>query len=348
MSTHADLPEQAPTSDQPVLKARDPEDLLAIVPYRLGFHPQHSLVALTLDGPRRRFGFTARLDLPPLAHVPDVARYLVDIVKHHGAQEVLLVAYADDDEVAEPLVRTLQQWLERHDVTLVDAYRSDGRRWFCYTCDQPCCPDAGTPYDLSDHPLVAEQVLLGQVALPDRAALRAQVSPVCGERLVAMEAAFGRAEEELGALVDVDDFDRTAFVRAAMDWVHGFVAGWLAAPRPLTDAEAAGLAVRVAMVPARDIAWSMMSRPAARHHAELWQQVLTRVVPPYVPAVACLTAFAAWLQGQGAMAWCAVERALEADPSYSWAELIVQSLEQAVSPSVWQPVPLEEIERFVS
>ena len=38
--------------------------------------------------------------------------------------------------------------------------------------------------------------------------------------------------------------------------------------------------------------------------------------------------------------------ALEADPAYSWAELIVQSLEQAVSPSVWQPVPLEEIERF--
>ena len=63
--------------------------------------------------------------------------------------------------------------------------------------------------------------------------------------------------------------------------------------------------------------------------------------------MACLAAFAAWLQGDGALAWCAVERALAADPAYSWADLIVQSLEQAVSPSVWQPFPTEEIERFV-
>ena len=95
------------------------------------------------------------------------------------------------------------------------------------------------------------------------------------------------------------------------------------------------------------IAWSMMTRPSALRHLELWPQVVVRVVPPYEPAVACLPAFAAWLQGDGALAWCAVERALAADPAYSWADLIVQSLEQAVSPSVWQPFPTEEIERFV-
>jgi hypothetical protein len=346
MSTEADLPEQAPPSDPTVLKARSPEDVLALVPYHLGFHPEHSLVAVALEGPRRRFGLTARFDLPPLAKVPEVARHLVELVRHHGVQELLLVAYADGDEVAGPMVRTLQQWLGSADVVLLDAYRSDGRRWFCYTCDRPCCPDEGTPYDLSDHPLVAELVLQGQVALPDRAALGGQVAAVSGDRLEAMEDAFGRVEEQLAAIVDVDDFDRQAFVRASMRWVREFVADWLTSPRPLTDDEAAALAVRVALVPARDVAWSMMSRPTAHQHRQLWQQVLTRVVPPYEPAVACLTAFAAWLQGHGALAWCAVERALDADPSYSWAGLIVQSLEQAVSPSVWQPVPLEDVERF--
>jgi hypothetical protein len=349
MSTH---------DDPPVLKAGDPEDLLAIVPYRLGFHPQASLVALALNGPRRRFGFTARVDLPPLAHVPEVARYLVEVLRHHDTDEVLLIAYADDDAVAGPLVHTLRQWLERADVDLVDAYRSDGARWFCYTCDRPCCPEEGTPYDLSGHPLVAEHVLLGQVALPDRDALRAQVAPVSAARLPVMEDAFDRAEQEVvaglgpdrGGDGDVDgaDLDYGGVVRAGMVWVREFVDHWLAAPRALTDDEAARLAVRVAAVPARDIAWSMMSRPSATRHLELWQQVLTRTIPPYEPAVACLTAFAAWLQGHGALAWCAVERALEADPGYSWAELIVQSLEQAVSPSVWQPVPLAEIERFAS
>ena len=339
-------PTPDPTQEPSVLKARDPEDLLAVVPYRLGFHPRQSLVALALHGPRRRFGFTARVDLPPLANVPDVARYLVEVLRHHDADEVLLIAYAYSDAIAGPLVHTLRQWLERAGVGLVDAYRSDDRRWFCYTCAKACCPVEGTPYDLSDHPLAAEHVLRGQVALPDREALRAQVAPVSGQRLAAMQRAFAHVESELAAKVGSGGADRVALVRSGMAWVRDFVQDWLADPRALTDREIAELAVRVSAVPARDIAWSMMSRPTASRHLELWQQALCRVVPPYEPAVACLAAFAAWLHGSGALAWCAVERALEADPGYSWAELIVQSLEQAVSPSVWQPVPLEDIERF--
>ena len=349
MSAHPDLPDRPDVTDLPqvVLKAGRPDDLLAIVPYRLGFHPKDSLVALTLGGPRRRFGFTARLDLPPLAQVPNVARYLIEVLTRHSADEVILIAYAEDDFVAGPLVQTLRQWLDRTDVNLVDAYRSDGRRWFCYTCDQPCCPDTGTPYDLSHHPLVAEHVLLGKVALPDRAALRAQVSPVSGGRRPLLGKAFSRAEHGLAGPVEALGLDRGELLRQTMTWVRDFVSGWLARPHPLTDDEAADLAVRVAVVPARDVAWSMMTRPSAGRHLELWQQVLTRVVPPYEPAVACLAAFAAWLGGHGALAWCAVERALDADPAYSWADLIVQSLEQAVSPSVWRPFPTEDIERFV-
>jgi hypothetical protein len=348
MSAHHD--QQEPT-EQAVLKARAPEDVLAIVPYRLGFHPQHSMVMLTLNGPRRTFGFTARVDLPPLAHIPDVARCLFELVEQHDPDEVLLVAYAHDDSVADPLVRTLQQWLDRTDVVLVDAYRSDGRRWFCYTCDRPCCPDTGTPYDLSDHPLVAEQVLLGQVALPDREALRRRVGAVTGERRATMESASARAASYLTAAFATDALGTRRVsakesVRARMGWVRRFVTAWLSDPHPLSDDEAARLAFAVAAVPARDTAWSLMSRPTAGRHLQLWEQVLTRVVPPYEPAVACLTAFAAWLEGHGALAWCAVERAQEAEPGYSWAHLIVESLERAVPPSAWRPVPFEEIERF--
>jgi Domain of unknown function (DUF4192) len=58
---------------------------------------------------------------------------------------------------------------------------------------------------------------------------------------------------------------------------------------------------------------------------------------------ATLLGFSAWLSGDGALAWCAVERALDADPGYSLASLLTQLLAGAVPPSSWQPIPQEEL-----
>lgn len=44
------------------LTLREPHELLAIVPFVLGFHPTNSIVVLCLHG--RRLGLTQRLDLP--------------------------------------------------------------------------------------------------------------------------------------------------------------------------------------------------------------------------------------------------------------------------------------------
>jgi hypothetical protein len=70
------------------------------------------------------------------------------------------------------------------------------------------------------------------------------------------------------------------------------------------------------------------------------------VVPPHEPAVACLTAFAAWLQGNGALAGCAVRRALAAAPDYSLARLIDDTLRHAMPPSSWDEVA-EGLERRI-
>ncbi|KAA1400450.1 DUF4192 family protein [Aeromicrobium ginsengisoli] len=48
-----------------------------------------------------------------------------------------------------------------------------------------------------------------------------------------------------------------------------------------------------------------------------------------------LAAFAAWLTGDGAQSLIAVERALDADETYSMAGLILQMLEGGVSPAHW-------------
>lgn len=314
------------------MRVRGPEDLLAVVPFRLGFHPTDSLVVVALDGPRRRFGLTMRFDLPGASDVPAMAAYVTDLLEQHDATDVLVLAYAEDDEVAGPLVRALLSALERARITVPGAYRSDGSRWFCYTCDRPCCPAEGMPYDVSAHPLAAEHVLAGEVALPDREAVRAKTAAISGPSRAAMETCFGRIENDIGAAPEgtgpgaelwVDDMER-------------FVADWLKSPRVLHPDEVARLAIWASSVPDRDRAWSMMGRADAELHRELWLQVLRRVVPPYEPAVACLAGFAAWLSGDGALAWCAIDRALAADPGCRPAELIRQLLEHAVSPRAWE------------
>jgi len=61
-------------------------------------------------------------------------------------------------------------------------------------------------------------------------------------------------------------------------------------------------------------------------------------VPQHVRAApAALLGFAAWLAGNGALAWCAVDVAEEAEPGYPLAALLASTLAGAVPPAVWQP-----------
>ena len=61
---------------------------------------------------------------------------------------------------------------------------------------------------------------------------------------------------------------------------------------------------------------------------------MRRRPPTRWPAPAALLAFAAWQAGDGALAWCAVDRCLEADPDYSLAGLVAELLTAAVPPRV--------------
>jgi hypothetical protein len=54
-----------------------------------------------------------------------------------------------------------------------------------------------------------------------------------------------------------------------------------------------------------------------------------------VPGAASVLALAAWLSGDGALAWCAVDRCREVDPHHSLARLVADLLEHATNPQVW-------------
>jgi hypothetical protein len=104
------------------------------------------------------------------------------------------------------------------------------------------------------------------------------------------------------------------------------------------DEEAARLLRAVQDVRARDAALLSVSRETASEHLRVWSGLLRRAPGAQVPTVAVLTAFAAWQSGQGALAWCALDRCLEVEPTHALARGLAECLSRAVPPSAWREI----------
>lgn len=162
---HRERP-QTPTR----LKVRRPDDLLAVIPYLLGFHPDESLVAVFVKS--GRVILTARMDLLPEVS-DELAEQIDAIAKREGSQALTLVAYSAAALSANRLLTRLMDRLAEHDLTDV-IYVGHGR-WWSLTCGDECCPLAGTPLDLTSHPLSAAAVLAGLVTRANREELEASI-----------------------------------------------------------------------------------------------------------------------------------------------------------------------------
>ena len=200
--------------------------------------------------------------------------------------------------------------------------RADGRRWFGAAARRGR-PTRAARTTTASHPFRAQAVLDGRVTLESRDELAATL---VGTDLAALEAVGAAAARVAGPLGP-----RPTRRCAEARWVR-------AALRPapsddragdrLTDAEVGRLVAACRDVEVRDVAWALMSREDARRHVELWRDVVRRCPTELLAAPASLLAFAAWLAGDGALAWCALDRCALADPDYRMAGLVAHTLER--------------------
>ena len=103
----------------------------------------------------------------------------------------------------------------------------------------------------------------------------------------------------------------------------------------LTDVDAARVLVAVDSIPIRDRLWNDMNRDNAASHVALWTD-LTRRAPDNVrTAPASMLAFASWLSGHGAMAWCALDQVPE-DKPYALADLVAAAVQTSMHPREWE------------
>ncbi|HEU5042736.1 MAG TPA: DUF4192 domain-containing protein [Nocardioidaceae bacterium] len=324
------------------LRAKTPTDLLAMVPCMLGFHPERSLVLITLGA--ERDAFHARVDLPDrLEDIDAAVGQIIDVAERTRIGRSVLVVYSDDAELAEAAAALVEDGLEEVGVELVEAIRTDGSRWYSLSgCTGPCCPADGTPYDISGHPFLAQAVLQGRVMLSSREELAASLVGDDDEAVAAVERSAGTAGERMVAAgrhlgQPAPDGARRHLVQEG-HWVEQRIGRFLADRLRLSDEEVGRLLVALVSIQVRDVAWASMTHDNAGAQVDLWRDVVRRSPHALLAPPAALLGFAAWLNGNGALAWCAVDRAHHADPDYSLAGLLAQALAAGVPPSTWEPL----------
>ncbi|TQM63788.1 DUF4192 domain-containing protein [Humibacillus xanthopallidus] len=307
-------------------------EVVAAVPHFLGVHPQDSLVVVpevTGGAP------VARVNLPRgVTQTLAVAEGLARAYAGAGVGVVLL-AYTDQPDLAREVCDTVRERLEPK-VPVIGAVAVDGDDWV--RLDGPHHGQVTQ----SDRDLMTAEFLLLERPTPfaTPAQLRQAYAPgrAVPDQLMVLAAERAAAAACGGRLGE-----------AEREWISRTLDRGAASHTVLPDADAARLIADVQHTPLRDHAWASMERSTPPRHAELWRDLLTRCpespadatspestavpVPP-VAAVASLTAFAHWLDGDAVKARVALDR-VPAGTAYPMARLIDVALELGMDPWTW-------------
>ncbi|MCO6008907.1 DUF4192 domain-containing protein [Actinoallomurus purpureus] len=313
------------------LRLRSPADVVAAIPYLVGFHPTDSVVVLCCGGADGTYAI--RLDLTASDALLD---HVTELITRRRPEDVILAGYGPGARVT-PVVERVGDRLASEGVRLREVLRVEDARYWSYLCTDPaCCPPEGTFVDVRGSAVAAAAIAGGLVALPDRDELARMIAPVGGER---MRQAALQAERRLVSWAEGSSGEMGRRVAdEGVRLVRVLIERARAGGDPPTDEEVAWLGVLLVNLRVRDEAWVRIDDGEIGAHIGLWRDVVRRVPESYLAGPACLLAFAAWRAGEGALANLALDRALAADPHYSMARLLHELFVSGLPP--WS-VPLD-------
>ncbi|GIF69349.1 hypothetical protein Ais01nite_73840 [Asanoa ishikariensis] len=329
-----------PFSDKAVVKG--PVDLVAAVPYLLGFHPRECLVCLGVDGEGVTVATHLRLPATPDSG-PDwmVAARVVAASGH----QVFLLGYGPAEQV-DSHIEAGAVVMATAGIEVVAALRVHDGRIYCLGSGCGCSPD-GIAFDPDASAVPATATLHGVAPLADREAIDNLLEPPSGAdrdhmreatitalrrmlRALSQSAAPG-AEMTLGAMLGAGPPPHV--VASGVTTVREALA---AADRGevLTDDAVAWLAT-VLLIP--DVrAYAVRASDGSDQQRALWIDVTRRAVGVTAAAPACLVAVTAYLHGDGALAVTAIRRSLAIDPGSQTAQLVADALEAGIPPAAFR------------
>lgn len=334
----------APSQQPGTVVADGPAQLLALVPFHLGFRPADSLVLLEVRAPRpgstrERLGVVRRVDLPPTDDDTDVSAVAAGAVRallDRAEPEARVLVLGYDPEATRTGVLTpgpragatlaaVSRLLGTRGRDVLDVVVLTDHRFRSLTCDLACCPREGTPLSTADvDRVVAEAVGLGLGVAPDRAAALPPTTPVeAGRRSVASAARRGATRpwtpDRRRALVEEWDaeLDRRAAGTSTALPAPEFCGRLLAGFDDLATRDA------VLLVPAlREESGGRRSALAAA----LAVDVARHASGTAAAGAWAVAAWSSWNGGDGVRAGAAAEEALRRDPGQRLARLVLQVL----------------------
>lgn len=318
-------------TSQPLFVAHDVADLFNALPSVLGFMPTESICAIATRGPRQRFAFSMRIDLPERDdHVQAAADVVSGHLRRHGAEGAIVLVLSERVAVAERAAWAVENGLGPV-LPVVSAWTDGSRCWTTYDDADP----SGEPITLDPHhPAVVSAVLAGREVLPDRAALEERWRPLAGPRRTWLERIVPEVElDVVRSVFGVDPHEFTATGNAA---VRELLAS--ARSSSLDDGDLLRLCVWLTFGGVRTEIWKeVASIPADDHDAaaaslSLWRDVARRAPGRYAAVPYAVAACQSYLSGDGTEANIALEHALAADPGYGMALSLRGLLDHGLHP----------------
>jgi hypothetical protein len=294
-----------------------PHDLIAAIPFLIGYHPVDSLVIVSIK--ENCIGMAMRVDYP--SDLPDSAYDLLAAhLEREGATSALLVAYipagrCDGEVILGDLARAIARIGVDVDEALLIA---DGKYRSTLCGDSECCPPEGRDLPAIDSSRVAVEHVIAGRAMPfaNIEALTESISSLAiseDEKWISRVSKFLVSERAK----NLDKLQRDG-ATAVID-----LAGEFAAGRGIEDLELAARVIgRLSEIQVRDFALGSHNDEEIETYFTMWRALLRIAPTGYVAPIASLFAPLAYESGDGALAHRALDRALADVNGYSLALLL--------------------------
>jgi hypothetical protein len=307
-----------------------PHDLLAAIPFLIGYHPIDSLVLVSIKD--ESVGMAMRIDYP----VREDEYFFDEMVAHcsaEGADGALIVAYQPlDQSDGDRVLAQVTAALSRAGIAIYESIliaQGYFRSLLCH--DITCCPVEGRPVPpLHSSRIAAESVVAGHPMPFATFATFAELNDSVRANLLADEAPW--LDRVKKSFVDphcsgLNEYQRDG-ATAVIDLANDFLVNGISSDQDLI----AHVIGRLSDIQVRDFALGSHDSESIDAYRTMWLHLLRSAPTGFIAPVATLAAAVAYESGDGALARAALARAFDDTPTYSLATLL-----QRVFSAGWPP-----------